>query len=207
MGYNQFLSFIDKAAHVDPGYKYKTSDRRRYQKIITNAIFGNQLIAGGIFDDTNDRFQCEKGTLIALVIVFGCLILILIIIIYSLRQTCHDLQDRLRRPRVVSVPMVPIVPPPLPLPAITARESMVITPIDEEDEAADTDSDIGGVGFDFPPSYSSVTEGQAEPMGRASAPNESSVGDDNSDQRPYPFMLPDNYTVSQPITVVSTHAE
>ena len=96
MGYPQFLSFIDKAAHVEPGFMYKDKDRRRYQKLVTNVIFANQLVAGGIFDDTNDRFECKNGKFIVMFVISVCLIFILLVIIYSLRRTCHKLEDRLR---------------------------------------------------------------------------------------------------------------
>ena len=226
MGYPQFLSFIDKAAHVDPGYKIKPAARRNYQKIITNTIFANQLVVGGTFHDEDAEYpECENGKYIAIICITGCIVFILVLIVYSLRRTCHELEDKLRAPRIVTMPMMPIMPPPLPLMASppNGRGNMMITTIDEEDEAAMTPevnivepNNNGGPVADTPPEYQDVVspanpseaaaeraEDETGAMGGAAAPVESSQVRGNASQRPYPLMLPNNYDVGQPIEIAS----
>ena len=180
---------------------------------MTNVIFGNQLIAGGIFLD-DDPKPCTHGAYIFAIVISGCLIIILLLVVYSLRQTCHDLQDRLRRPVMVPMPIVPTVAAPPALMTGPSYPPMVITTINEADEAATNDIDeyVNAVP-DQPPTYSSIqaddgaiTEGGASAaenteMGGATAPNESSGETSN---RPYPLMLPNNYQVDQPIVVATT---
>ena len=223
MGYSKFMTFIDRVAHVNPGFKFKPDARRHYQKVATNVIFANQVLTMAAISDENP-VKCNHGGYVAFMIISGCIIFVLLVIIYALRQTCHELQDKLRRPVMVPMTVVPTVPPPPPMmTGPSPYRPMVITTIAEEDEAAPDENRpsvvLTGDEFivdqipDTPPSYSSlqIPGNSAETpelendnnnieMGSATAPNESGV---DPVDRPYPLMLPNNYQVDQPIVVAT----
>lgn len=221
MGYHQFMDFFDLAAHINPGYRFSSSSRRRYQKLVTNVILANQLIAGGVFQD-EDPVECGYRLYIILLCVSGCVIIGLVLIVFALRQTCHELEDQLERPRMVPMPMLTWAPSPLPALSAPPVHDFDIPIIYEEAEAATDDEGVdavedsedtdGDVVADIPPAYSSLdllgpgTTEAAEEMGVAIAIDESSV-DETETGRPYPLMLPNHVGGDGPVAVCNTHAD
>lgn len=216
------MDFIDRAAHVDPGMRYSSSSRRKYQKIVTNVIFANQLIAGGVFDD-EDQVECTHTIYIIFLSIFGCIIFLLFMVVVSLRFTCFELEDKLRRRS--AVPMREISWVAMPVTAnsvgVQGQRNMIppILEVEEEDDdvlgesadyAADAAvSDALAPEADFPPAYGSLSpvhvieDGATEEMGGAMAPNESSV----EVSRPYPLMLPNNVGRDGPVVVCDDHTD
>ena len=212
MGLHRFMELIDRAAHVQPGWNYKPDAVRRYQKIVTNAFFANQLVAGGVFDDET-RVECTHTGYVVMLVVSGVVILLLLLIVYSLRRTCHELEDRIERTRMVPLTLMPPVSPlVMAAPVPPAPRVIVAPPPVPNAEAAYSESDSDEEAFvsDLPPNYSTLelfpspdsskcVDDDTGVMGGASAPTESSCG---LDTRPYPLLSPDQYTTDGPVVSV-----
>lgn len=215
MGYDRFLDFIDQAAHVDPGMRYSSGARRKYQKIVTNVIFANQLAAGGTFDD-EDPTPCDPTVYIVFLGLFFFIIIILSLVVYALRKNCADYEESesersdYEESRILSSPMYPVATAPSGS-MLVSSPGIITSTIIEADEAASSDAENDEeVAVDTPPAYDSLqppadTDRAAnKPMGGVLSPDESSVV---AELRPYPLMLPNNYGSNEPVVVCITHAD